>query len=127
MLEPAVSWLEEREGANRKHITLGLGAICWIVGLASVFSFNIWQDFRPLGFIDKFADKNFFDMLDFLLAHIFIPFGGLLIALFTGWVMARSSSLDELGIEDGPVFKTWRFLVRYVAPLAVFSILYAYI
>ncbi len=127
MLEPAVSWLLEKQELKRSTITIMLGGICWLVGLASVFSFNIWSDFRPLGFIDKFADKNFFDMLDFSIAHLFIPLGGLLIALFTGWVMARSSTLDELGLEDGFIYKLWRFLVRYIAPVAVLSILYAYI
>lgn len=127
MLEPAVSFLEEKQGLKRPGITIMLGAICWAAGLASVFSFNIWQDFRPAGFIEKFSDKTIFDMLDFSIAHIFVPLGGLLIALFTGWVMRRSSTLDELGMEDGFIYKLWRFLVRYIAPVAVLSIVYAYI
>ncbi len=127
MLEPAVSWLEERQDLKRSSITIMLGAVCWAVGLASVFSFNIWQDVRPAGFIEKFSDKTIFDMLDFSIAHIFVPLGGLLIALFTGWVMTRSSTLDELGMEDGFIYKLWRFLVRYIAPVAVLSIVYAYI
>ena len=95
MLEPAVSFLEEKQGLKRPAITIILGAVCWAVGLASVFSFNIWSEFRPAGFIEKFADKTIFDMLDFSIAHIFVPLGGLLIALFTGWVMARSSRMSS--------------------------------
>jgi len=127
MLEPAVSWLEEHQGFKRSSVTVILGAVCWAVGLSSVFSFNIWAEFRPVWFIEKFSDKTIFHLLDFSIAHLFIPLGGLLIALFTGWVMARSSTLDELGMEDGFIFKFWRFLVRFVAPVAVLSIIYAYI
>jgi NSS family neurotransmitter:Na+ symporter len=54
-----------------------------------------------------------------------LPLGGLLIAIFAGWIMSRESTMDELGLPQGPVFQTWRFLVRFVCPIAVAAILLA--
>jgi NSS family neurotransmitter:Na+ symporter len=43
MLESVVSRLVEREGASRPQMTLLAGGLAWIIGLGSVFSFNIWS------------------------------------------------------------------------------------
>ena len=47
-----------------------------------------------------------------------LPLGGLFIAIFAAWVMKESSSRAELHTFD-TVFKVWRFLVRYITPVAV--------
>jgi len=125
MLEPAVSWLEEHQGLKRPAMAILLGLACWVVGLSSVLSFSIWSDFYPLAFIPKFADKTIFDVLDYIVASFMIPVGGLLIALFAGWALSRKSTTEELGMGDGRVYRAWRFLVRYVAPVALVSILLA--
>ena len=51
-----------------------------------------------------------------------LPAGGLLIAIFAGWRMARGSTVDELGIGDGILYSTWRLLVQVVAPIGVIAI-----
>jgi NSS family neurotransmitter:Na+ symporter len=61
---------------------------------------------------------TFFDLLDYLAANIMLPLGGLFIALFAGWSMARQSSQDEFAMQ-GQAYRLWRALIRYVAPLAV--------
>jgi len=48
-----------------------------------------------------------------------LPLGGLFIAIFAGWVMKSSSSADELSLGEGIAFSLWRFLVRFVTPVAV--------
>ena len=60
-----------------------------------------------------------FDMLDYLTANIMLPLGGLLIALFAAWQMRSESTQSELGLARGMPYQIWRFLLRYVAPLAV--------
>ena len=61
--------------------------------------------------------------MDFFIANIVIPVGGLLIALFAGWVMTRDSLEDELGWSENPkLFMFWRILVKFVAPIAIISI-----
>ena len=123
MIEPMVSWLEEQRGLSRSVATAGLVAGVWVVSLSMVLSFNDWSDVYPLGFIDFFATMTTFDLMDFFAANIMVPCGALLLALFAGWAMRSDSLRDELGLSDGPLFRTWMGLVRYVAPLAIGAIL----
>jgi neurotransmitter:Na+ symporter, NSS family len=125
MLEPTVSWLEEHRGMKRSRMAIITGGICWALGLSSVLSFNIWSDVYPLSFISAFAEKTVFDLLDFILANILIPLGGFLIAVFAGWAMSRASTVDELGLGNSPLYRLWRFLIRYLAPLALLMVFYA--
>jgi NSS family neurotransmitter:Na+ symporter len=118
MLEPAVSWLVEHRGFKRPVMAISAGLTAWLVGLSIVFSFNLWGDFRPLGMFKFFAEKSIFDVMDFFVANIFLPLNALLIAVFAGWIMSRKATLEELGWTDGPRYAYWRFILRYVAPVA---------
>jgi NSS family neurotransmitter:Na+ symporter len=48
-----------------------------------------------------------------------LPLGGLLIAVFAGWLMTEQSAKDELAIRSKHAYRTWYFLVRFVTPLGV--------
>jgi NSS family neurotransmitter:Na+ symporter len=49
-----------------------------------------------------------------------LPLGGLLIAVFVGWLMSKSSVDDELALKHRSLFEFWyKVLIRYVAPLGV--------
>jgi len=119
LIEPAVAYLVENLGVSRTNATLMTGGACWVLGLATVFSFNMWESDYPLSFIPLFKDKTVFDLLDYLTANIMLPLGGFFIALFAGWFMTRASTRDELGVGDTWVYETWRFVIRYVSPVAV--------
>lgn len=112
IIEPAVAWAQERFGFTRPVAALVLGTGTWLVGVGTVLSFNLWADVTLFG-------KTFFDVLDYLTANIMLPLGGLLMALFVGWVMQRQSSLDELQMSDGIAYRLWYFLLRFVTPVAV--------
>ena len=119
MLEPVVSWLEEHKGFKRPTMAILAGSLAWLVGLAIALSFNIWGDVHPLGWIAYFKEKTLFDVMDFLVANIMLPLNALLIAVFAGWVMSRQSTVQELGLGDGPAYRYWHFVVRYIAPIAI--------
>jgi NSS family neurotransmitter:Na+ symporter len=125
MLEPVVSWLEEHRGFKRPAMALLAGLLAWLVGLAVSLSFNIWGDFRPLGMFQFFAHKTIFDCMDFLVANIMMPLNAFLIAVFAGWVMSRTATLQELGLPDGGRYRYWRFILRYAAPVAFLLIFYS--
>lgn len=118
LLEPIVEWLEERKGLNRTVSTLGAGIVCWALGIASILSLNLWADFAPLGFVPTLEGKTIFDLLDFFTANILLPLGGLLVALFAGWVMSRQAMEKELALSPG-MFNLWLITVRFVTPVAV--------
>ncbi len=118
LIEPAVAWLVENRGHTRIYAAVVAGVATWLFGLLTVFSFNIWSDFKPIG-IGVFADMTLFDLLDYLTANIMLPLGGLLIAVFAVWKMSRASTVDELGMGERFFYPIWRFLVRYITPIAV--------
>lgn len=118
LLEPVVEWLEEQKGINRFTGTLIGGITIWLLGLATVFSFNDWAGIHPLGFIDMFKEKTIFDLIDYLTANIMMPLGGLLIAIYVGWFMRRDAVQDQLALSSTG-YAIFMAILRYVTPVAV--------
>ena len=98
---------------RQKATGVVLAAIA-VFAIFSVLSYNVISDHRVLGF-----DLN--GILDFTSNQIMLPIGGLLIAIFTGWVVKRSSSKEELRM--GSLFSAWYLLIRYLVPLAIVIVL----
>lgn len=121
MLESLVSWFEDK-GMSRPLMAAAAGGLAWIIGLASVFSFNIWSEFTPLAFLEAFEGATIFRILDFVTANIAIPISAFLITVFVGWVMSKEATMDELAMGDGPAYRSWRIIMRYVAPAAIAAI-----
>jgi NSS family neurotransmitter:Na+ symporter len=125
ILEPMVSWAEEHERIRRRPAAIVAGAAAWVVGLATVFSFNLWAGWFPLGRFERFRSSTMFDLVDYLTSNVLLPLGGVLIAVFVGWVLSAETTRRELGLRDGRVFRSWRFTLRYLAPIAVGWVLLA--
>ena len=115
LIEPAVAWLVEHKGMTREKACIGAGLVAWLLGFGTIFSFNIWSEF-------KIFDRTIFQLLDYLTANLMLPIGGFFIAVFAGWIMAQQHSEQELQMPDALSYQVWRFLVRYVSPAAVFFI-----
>ena len=119
MLEAVVSRLVERRGASRPVMTVLAGGLAWTIELGSVFSFNIWSDFTPLGFIDLLRDATIFRIIDFFVVNNLIQISTFFIAIFVGWIMSEQATRDELGLGNGLAYRGWRFIMRYLAPVAI--------
>lgn len=120
LLEPAVTWLVENKNMARLKASLLAGAIAWLLGLVTVLSFNHWA--FSFNFAGSVKENGLFDMFDILTSNIMLPIGGLLVAIFSAWLMSRKSTVDELGLGDGKAYQAWRFAVRYIAPFGVIII-----
>ncbi len=116
LMEPAVAWLVESYNRTRAQAAVIIGALIWLIGFGSVFSWNIWKD-------NTFFQGTVFDNLDFLTNQIMLPVGGFFIAVFAGWVMCRNSTADELG-GTGTAYTLWRFGARVIAPICILIVLY---
>jgi len=121
LLEPIVSWAEEHKGVRRTVSAIVAGIAIWLTGLLTVFSFNLWGDVHLLGMFERFREATLFDLIDFLTSNVLLPLGGLAIAIFAGWIMARSKTEAELGLSPG-LYKAWQLLIRFVAPVALLLI-----
>lgn len=122
MLEIFVAWVEENLKVTRLTAAMSGAFVAWLVGIGSVLSFNVWSDWYPLGFIPLLEGKNWFDTFDYITSNILLPLGGMLVAIFAGWVMSRSSILEETGMTDTGYFRVWYFLIRFLAPVAIGAI-----
>lgn len=109
LIEPTVAWLVETKNMSRVLITAVLGFFIWVLGLGSVFSFNIWSEMKIFG-------KTFFDNLDFLTANIMMPLGGLLIAIFVGWFMDKSAVTEEVGDITYGAYHWWYVVLKFLSP-----------
>jgi len=122
LMAPSVQWLVEKGWSRRKAAVL-MGFIIYILGYATVFSFNIWGNWAPLGFIDSLAHATIFDLIREGINAIVLPIGGLAFALMVGWGMSRSAVLKALPASGGVVFTVWYWSLRVVVPVAVFALL----
>ena len=115
LMEPSVGWAMDTWQLNRRQAAILMGSGIWLLGLVTVFSFNLWSQVKIFG-------MGLFENLDYLTANIMLPLGGLLLSLFTGWQMRKSDLVDELALKSPIVFAIWRFILRYVAPLGILII-----
>jgi len=119
LLEPIVSWAEEHRGLRRAPMAVWVGGVTGVLALGTVLSFNVLSDFTPLDMFAAFRDMTLFDLVMYLVLNILLLVGGGLMAVFAGWMVAPTSSREELDLGDGPAYRCWRFLVRYVVPIAI--------
>jgi NSS family neurotransmitter:Na+ symporter len=111
VMEPAVAWLVEHHNRTRTQAAVMVGGVTWLIGLGTVLSFNALQEFT-------FFKGTIYDNVDYLTSNVMLPLGGMFITIFAAWIMCRNSSADELG-GAGTIYKLWRLLARYVAPVAI--------
>ena len=122
MLEPFVSWAEERSGLDRRKAVSVTAVLVWLLGLAAVFSFNIWKDFTPLDMIPQLEGRTVFSILDYGVSNVILPINALLIALFAGWAINSSNMRRDIGLEQNLGWYLWQFSIRILAPVAVLSV-----
>jgi len=123
MFQPFVGWATDLGRWSRARVAVWTGIGVWIFGITAVLSFNIWEDFHPLAFIPVLAERNFFGILDYTVSNVFLPLNAFLIALFVGWVYSRSRVREEIGLRNPLGSNLWTFGVRYLAPVALGSVL----
>jgi NSS family neurotransmitter:Na+ symporter len=96
---------EDQFGLGRTVSAVIAGVLAWVIGTATVLvsGLGLWVDFASGG--------------------VLLPLGGLLVAIFAGWVAPRRIMREELRNTDDRLFGFWRLFVRYLAPIAVTLIL----
>lgn len=119
IFEVIVVWLEEYTNWSRVRLAWLAGLALWIAGLATVFSFNIWADIRPLGMFSAFADKTIFDLLDYLASNLLMPLGGIVVCILAAWVLPGAVTRARTGFDSERTFMVWQKLVRYFVPLII--------
>lgn len=115
LLEPATAYMVER-GRSRKGAAILVALLCWALGLLTVFSFNLLSHIRLL-------DRDLMGLIELIANDIMLPVGGLLIALFAGWVLKDGILREQLAGMPAWGFTLWRWLLRILCPLLVAAVL----
>lgn len=114
LLEPFTAWIEETGKMNRISIVFFLGILIWILGLGSIFSFNIWSELKLFGL-------TFLGLLDYLTNNIMLPLGGFFVTVLIGWVLPKEFLKEHLKLTE--TFFYWFYLtLRFIAPSSIILI-----
>lgn len=117
LAEVLFHWAENRFDWSRRRAVIVMLGVIFLVGLTTVFSFNIWADV-------KIAGRTLFDLKDYLVTAYVMPIGGLGVILFAAWVMPVATLKEAYG-NDGALFSAWLFAGRYLSPLGILWIFWA--
>lgn len=119
LLETCVAWLGDAFNLSRIKAAIISGLVCWWLSLLTILSFSHTDHFSFIG-------ATYYAAVDYLTANIMLPVGGILIAVFCGWLLDKRLIQAELGWDTSGVwFKCWRFIMCFVAPLAIVLIMLA--
>ena len=129
LLEVVAAFIIDRRGTSRPKASILSGAAIFLFGIPSALSLGAaggFSRFAPFGE----RTEGFFDTMDYTVSNWILPVGGLMTAIFVGWFLATRESRAELAEgHRGALswYGVWRFLLRFVCPIAILWIIWAVI
>jgi NSS family neurotransmitter:Na+ symporter len=109
--EVVIRWAEGRFGWNRSRASYIVLIATFLIGLMTVFSFNIWQDVQIAG-------RTLFDTKDYFVTAYLMPLGGLSAILFASWGIPIATLSQVFG-GAGRGFTSWLWTARLLSPAGV--------
>jgi len=118
LVEPMVQYFIERFSWSRFKASLSMGLFFWFFGIFAILS-NIegYKEFLTWG------GKSFFDWVDYVTAAIMLPLGGLVMAVFVGFIIPKSQVESVMRPQLKWAFNGWYFSLRYLTPVAMFVVM----
>ncbi|MCB1110072.1 MAG: sodium-dependent transporter [Chlamydiia bacterium] len=121
LIEVVATNLMELKGISRRRAALYVGGATFIFGIPSAFAnaSGVFPDWSAIYGMD------FLKTIDSLVSIWVIPIGGLLSAIFVGWVMDRQVTRSEFtfGTKVPFLYHPWRFFMRWIVPLTILIII----
>ncbi|MCZ6755305.1 MAG: sodium-dependent transporter [Gemmatimonadetes bacterium] len=107
LLEVVVSAIVDSFDMARRTVAITMGTIITIIGVPSALSLD------------------FLGAADALVGNFLLILGGLLTAIFVGYVVLDKVDAElAIGLPNKSMRKAWAFMVRYVAPPILLGVLY---
>jgi NSS family neurotransmitter:Na+ symporter len=119
LTEPMVQYFIDRFSWSRLKASLGMGLFFYLFGIVVILS-NIDGTKEYL----TWGSKSFFDWVDFVTTSIMLPLGGLIMAIFIGFVVEKSRIEAVMKPALGRTFELWYFTLRYITPLAMIVVMF---
>jgi NSS family neurotransmitter:Na+ symporter len=121
LIEVVATNIMELYQIARKKAVLFVGAATFIFGIPSAFSGSggVFPDWTSI------YGMNFLRTIDSFVSIWIIPVGGLLSALFVGWVMDKKIKHEEFmyGINFRLFWKPWCFFMKWIVPITILIII----
>lgn len=120
---PITFMIDEYKISRRKALVITVVQMN-IIAVISALSFSTLSDFTIFG-------KNIFDFLDYVGPNIFMLLGGLVTAVYVGWVLKKDVIHNQL--TNGGKYRSSFvqpyiiFCLRYIAPVAIVLIFLYYV
>ena len=119
MHEVVTAYVSEEFHMKRRKAATIVTVACSMVGVVCALSFGPFDGVKLFG-------MSIFDFFDYVSSNIFLPVGGMFIAIFTGWYLDKKLIRDEItnyGSLHVPYLRMVIFILRYLAPIAIAVIL----
>ncbi len=106
LLEGTTAFIEENSSFSRPTAAILMGFFAFMIGAGAVYSSDFGGQF-----------------VDWMAGSFLLPLGGLLVAVFAGWVIPKSLMRQELSHASNGLFGFFHFCVKYIVPPAIGFIL----
>ncbi|MBV6325694.1 sodium-dependent transporter [Duganella violaceipulchra] len=120
LMEVPVVILHERFGLSRAKATLLTISGLMLLGSSCALTNNVLADFKLFG-------MNMFDLFDFVSSNVLLPLGGILLAVFVGWVWGADKfgqALSNQGtLGNRTTIRIVFFLLRYISPVLILLVM----
>ncbi len=126
ILEVTVAFVIDSLGWARRQAAVAVGTLIYLLGVPAALSLGANETLTTLDApLIPAGNEGIFGIFDYTVSNWFLPIGGLLVALFAGWVVTDRIAKPELELGNGPFkwYGAWRFLLRFVAPIAILVII----
>lgn len=110
LLEPVITHFVDEMKKSRRWA-------CLASGIASALAGILWIK------INSLETNSLFTNVDKLVSDLLIPIEAIAIGVFVGWAIDKKVLKSELSQAPGLVFAAWRFIAKWVCPIAVLIIL----
>ncbi len=118
LVEPMVQYFIDRFSWSRLKASVSMGLFFYLIGIIALLS-NIDGYKESL----TWGGKSFFDWVDYVTAAIMLPLGGLVMAIFVGFIIEKERVEAALRPQLGRAFEVWYFSLRYITPVAMFVVI----
>lgn len=115
--EAVTAYVHENWKISRKKASTIVSVSAMTLGVFCCLSFGVLSHRTVFGL-------TIFDLLDAVSSNIILPLGGVLMALFVGWYLSKDLVRMEItngGQVSQRIYPLIMFLLRWVVPIAIFS------
>ena len=119
LLEVVCSYFIDEVKWDRKKAVWIMGIIIFLLGVPSSLGQGVWSGVKIIG------GRDILDSLDFIASNVLLPLGGFLLCIFIGWFWGTDKAVEEgnIGAKGAITLRGgYRFLIKYVAPIAIFIV-----